>query len=71
VESDDGESGIFGADLFDVMEALEIPGMDVNEKGLPTADGERTEKVGEGIETLNIQGCVRSVQKSLRKSGPR
>ena len=49
VESEDGENGILGADFFDVVEALEIPGVDIESDGVIMVGGEGLEEVVEGI----------------------
>lgn len=39
VERDDRESRIFGANFFDVMKALKIPGVEIEGDGMPSATG--------------------------------
>ena len=70
VERDDGEGGIFRAKFFDVVKALEIPGMDIDDDGVVLAVGEGTEKIGEGIDALDVKGCGGSVEERLRESRP-
>jgi hypothetical protein len=67
VESDDGEGRIFGANFFDVVETLEIPGVNVDDEGMPAANGKRMEKVGERFEAVKTKRSVRRREKSLRK----
>ena len=70
VKRDDREGGIFGADFFDVAEALEIPGVDVNYKRVPPADGERLEETGKGFETVDAESGVRVRRDDGGEGGP-
>jgi len=58
VKRDDGEGGIFGADFFDVAEALEIPGVDVDDERVPPSDGEGLEETGKGFEAVDAESGV-------------
>ena len=55
-ERDDREGGILGADLFDVVEALEIPGVDVDGQAVPAAESEGREKIGERVHRMDVEG---------------
>jgi len=53
-ERDDRQGGIFGADFFDVVQALEVPGMDVDCDSLPAAESEGLEEIGERIHGMDV-----------------
>ncbi len=69
-DSDDGESRIFRANFFDEVQALKIPGMNIDGEGVPAPGSERVEKFGERIEAADVERRVRGVEESLRKLGP-
>lgn len=46
VDGEYGEGGVFGAHFFDIVEALEIPGVHIDSNGVPTTDdGKSLEKI--------------------------
>lgn len=71
MESDDGEGWILRTNFFDIVKALKIPGVDVDDNGFPTAEGESVEEGGEGIQSMNLKRGVWSVEESAGKFGPR
>lgn len=69
-ERDDRQGGIFGADFLDVVQALEIPGVDVDCHPLPAAASEGLEEIGERIDGMDVDGRIGLGQK-LGNLGPR
>ncbi len=70
MESDDGEGGILRTNFFDIVKALEIPGVDVDDDGFPTAESESVEESGEGVQAMDLKRGVWSVEEGAGKFGP-
>ena len=70
VESDDGEGGILRTNFFDIVKALKIPGVDVDDDGFPTAESKSVEESGEGVQAMDLKRSVWSVEESAGKFGP-
>lgn len=70
INGQDGEGRIFGANFLDVVEALEIPGVDVDNNGMPAAIGKRLEKIRERIQALDVQRATRHFPERLGELGP-
>ena len=68
IEGEDGESGVLGANFFDVVKALEIPGVDIESDGVPTFSGESLEKIGERIDAMDCQGVAGRFLEDFGKS---
>ncbi len=69
-DREDGESRIFRTNFFDEVQALKIPGVNIDGEGVPTSGSERVEKFSERIEAADVERRVRRVEESLRKLGP-
>lgn len=70
IDGEDGEGGIFGANFLDVVEALKIPGVDVDNDCMPVAGGKRLEKLCERIQAADVQRAAWNFPLRLRKLGP-
>ena len=70
VESDDREGWVFGANFLNIVKALKIPGVDVDDDGFPTAESESVEESGEGVQAMDLKQGVWSIEESARKFGP-
>lgn len=66
VEGEDGESGILAANFFNEMETQIIPGVEVEEDGVPAAVGERAEEIGDRVETMNVEASRSGSRQGLR-----
>jgi hypothetical protein len=59
VESKNRESGILGAELVDIMEALEIPGVNVKNSGVPLTSGQNEKEFVKRLSPMNFKSDPR------------
>lgn len=55
MERKNGEGRVFGTDFVDVVEALEVPGLDIDGSGVPFAAGENEEKLVERLRAMDFE----------------
>lgn len=70
IKGQNGESGVFGAHLVDIVETLKIPGMNIESGGVPIAGGQDEEEFVERLDAVNPEVEAGSVNQRLRDFGP-
>ena len=70
VKSEYGKRRIFGANLFDVVEALEVPSVNIEDGGVPLAASQNEQKLVERDSSMKFESNLRSICEGLRKQGP-
>jgi len=58
IDGEDGKEWILGAELIDVMESLEIPGMNIESNGMPTATGENQKQFIERLGPMKFDAVA-------------
>jgi hypothetical protein len=66
----DRQGRILGSDLIDIVESLEIPGMNVERDGVPAATGKNQNELIQGLCPMNLDTRSRSCRQRLRELGP-
>lgn len=70
VESEDRESGVFGADFVDIVKALKVPSVNVKNHGVPEAAGQDKKELIEGMSPMDFESDLGGLYESLRDRSP-
>jgi hypothetical protein len=70
IEGQNRKGRIFAAKFIDIMEALIIPGVEIEGRGMPSATGENEKEFIQRLGTMDFQIEARRVHQALRDPGP-
>jgi hypothetical protein len=64
------ERRIFGTDLVDIVKTLEVPGLDIDSRGVPFTASENEEKLVERLRAMDFEIRGRDVGEGRGNFGP-